>query len=71
MLKLKTFFHRKKKRKHRHEHKDKSRDSDRHRRHHGSDKHHHKRNLGPSKDEIDIEEANKLRAELGLGPLKP
>ncbi|XP_052069737.1 pre-mRNA-splicing factor 38A-like [Mytilus californianus] len=64
---------RRKKRKHRHEHKekDKSRDSDRHRRHHGNDRHHHKRNLGPSKDEINIEEANELRAKLGLAPLKP
>lgn len=64
---------RRKKRKHRHEHKEKNRDrdSDRHRRHHGNDRHHHKRNLGPSKDEINIEEANEIRAKLGLGPLKP
>ena len=68
----KFHFYRRKKRKHRHEHKDKdkSRD-DRHGRHHGSDRHHRKRNLGPSKDEINIEEANELRAKLGLAPLKP
>lgn len=78
MVKYEDFFFfflfRRKKRKHRHEHKEKNRDreSDRHsRRHHGSDRHHHKRNLGPSKEEINIAEANEIRAKLGLGPLKP